>query len=187
MERLLSRHHHRMKHRIPCALRTTAFVAAVLAGLVTESQAQPRAEPVPGDYRIVDGRVDRGTFTGWRIFHTACFGCHGVDALGTEVAPNLLERIKTMTPSAFAAKVMTSYRIVVPSAGTDGSGTDREALLAEVMRQERGARGQIVMPAWESNPVVRPHVLDLFAYLTARADTKLGPGKPAMLGRHGAR
>jgi Cytochrome C oxidase, cbb3-type, subunit III len=160
------------------------LAALLLVCTVATVQAQPHAEPVPGDYRVVGGKVDRGTLTGWRVFHTACFGCHGVDALGSEVAPNLLERIKSMTPRTFAAKVLTSYRIVVPSAGTDASGADREALLADVMRRERGAPGQIVMPAWESNPLVRPHVLDLFAYLNARADAKLGPGKPALIGRH---
>jgi mono/diheme cytochrome c family protein len=176
-----------MKTRHAGARRCLAVLAALLlAGLAPALQAQPRSGPPPGDYRLVDGKVDSGTFTGWRLFHTACFGCHGVDAVGTDVAPNLLDRVRTMTPRAFATKVLTSYRIAVPSAEA-GAGADREALLAEVMRQERGARGQIVMPAWESNPVVNPHVLDLFAYLTARADGKLAPGRPVLIGtRRGA-
>ena len=154
----------------------TAFIPPQL-------RAEPRARPPPGDYRVVGGKVDRGTFTGWRIFHTTCYGCHGVDALGTDVAPNLVERIRTMTPRAFATKVLTSYRIVLPEseANTDDRSAVREAMLAEVMRQERGARGQIIMPAWETNPKIQPHVLDLFAYLSARADGKLGPGKPKLL------
>lgn len=159
------------------------MVVLALVFAASAAQAQARGQPAPGDYRVIAGRVDRGTFSGWRIFHTTCFGCHGVDALGTEVAPNLLERVRTLTPRTFAAKVLTSYRIVMPSAGTDGSGTDRDVLLAEVMRRERGANGTVVMPAWESSPVVRPHVLDLFAYLTARADGQLGPGKPALADR----
>ena len=57
----------------------------------------------------------------------------------------------------------------------------REAMVEEVMRRERGARGQIIMPAWEADPKVAPHVLDLFAYLSARADGKLGPGEPKLL------
>lgn len=32
--------------------------------------------------------------------------------------------------------------------------------------------------AWESDTSMRPHVMDLYAYLRARADGALGPGKP---------
>ena len=159
------------------------WVAVCLVALIVPPlHAQPRAEPPPGDYRVVGGKVDRGTFTGWRLFHTACYGCHGVDAVGTDLAPNLVERVKTMTPRAFATKVLTSYRIALPAsdASTEDRSAVREAMIEEVMRQERGARGQIVMPAWEADPKVHPHVLDLFAYLSARADGKLGPGKPTL-------
>ncbi len=142
--------------------------------------AQPSVEPVPGDYRIVGGKVDRGTYTGWRLFHTACYGCHGVGGVGTDLAPNLVERIKELTPRAFAAKVLTSYRIVQPADAS--SAADRsaalDALIEEVLRRERSPRSVIAMPAWDDNPAVSPHVLDLYAYLSARADGKLGPGRP---------
>jgi hypothetical protein len=102
---------------------------------------------------------------------------------GTDIAPNLVERVKGLTLRAFATKVLTSYRITVPA--NEGSSDDRtatrEAMIEEVLRQERGARGRVIMPAWESNTEVSPHVLDLFAYLTARADGKIGPGKPGLL------
>ena len=153
------------------------------AAITLPLAAQPNAEPVPGDYRVIQGKVDRGTYTGWRLLHTACFGCHGVDAVGTDMAPNLVERVKTLTPRAFVTKVLTSYRIVLPAneASTEDRTAMREAMIEEVMRQERGARGQIIMPAWAADPKVKPHVLDLFAYLSARADGKLGPGEPKRL------
>lgn len=142
--------------------------------------AQPRAEPMPGDYRIVGGKVDRGTYTGWRLFHTTCYGCHGVGGVGTDLAPNLVERVRDLTPRAFAAKVLTSYRIVQPADAS--SAADRsaalDALIEEVLRRERGPRTLIAMPAWDDDPQVSPHVLDLYAYLSARADGTLGPGKP---------
>ncbi|MDP1535950.1 MAG: hypothetical protein Q8L95_02030 [Burkholderiales bacterium] len=155
--------------------------AVLLAALFTPPLlAQKNTEPVPGDYRVVGGKVDRGTYTGWRLFHTACYGCHGVGGAGTDLAPNLVERVKTLTPRAFATKVLTSYRIVLPAseANTEDRSAVREAMLEEVMRRERGARGQIIMPAWEADPKVNPHVLDLYAYLSARADGQLGPGQP---------
>ena len=159
--------------------------ALLLAALFTPPliAQQEDAQPAPGDYRIVDGKVDRGTHTGWRLFHTTCHGCHGVGGVGTDLAPNLVERVKALTPRAFATRVLTSYRIVLPAseANTEDRSAAREALLEEVMRRERGARSRIVMPNWGADPKVNPHVLDLFAYLSARADGKLGPGEPRRL------
>jgi hypothetical protein len=139
--------------------------------------AAPRGEPLPGDYRVTGGRVDRGTYAGWRVFHTTCHACHGVGGVGTDIAPNLVERVGSLTPRGFAAKVLTSYRLVSP--GDNESLEGREELLDEVMRRARDSqRGRIVMPAWETDEAVPPHVLDLYAYLSARADGQLGPGKP---------
>jgi mono/diheme cytochrome c family protein len=150
--------------------------------------AQAVDPPPPGEYRVVGGKVDRGTFTGWRLFHSACHGCHGVGGVGTDLAPDLLERVRTMTPRTFAARVITSYGLVRPANGNaEERSASREALLDEVMRRDRRARGQVAMPAWEDDAVVPPHVLDLYAYLTARADGKLGAGKPTVLPAPAAR
>jgi hypothetical protein len=163
------------------------FFAAVLA--TGAAQAATDAPP-PGEYRIVDGRVDRGTYLGWRVFHSACFGCHGTGGVGSDLAPSLVERVRTMTPRDFAAKVLTSYRLVPPS--TEGRDEDRarerEATLEQIMRRERGAARTVVqMPAWESHQQVPAHVLDLYAYLSARADGKLGPGRPVVAASKPAR
>ena len=158
------------------------WLVAALLGSALPLSAEPRAQPVPGDYRLVNGKVDSGTYTGWRIFHTTCFACHGVGGVGTDVAPNLVERVQQMTPRAFATKVLTSYRIVPPISGanSDDSAALREAMLQDIMRRERGVGAPVRMPAWEFDPEVNPHVLDLFAYLSARADG-LGPGKPELI------
>jgi hypothetical protein len=135
---------------------------------------------MPGEYRIEGGRVDRGTYIGWRLFHSACFGCHGVGGVGTAVAPNLLERIPTMTPRDFASKVLTSYRLVSPA--DEDSAQGREATLEEILKRDRrAARGQVLMPAWGGHADVPPHVLDLYAYLSARAAGDLGPGEPKVI------
>ena len=151
------------------------LVAAVAA------PAQPRdSAPMPGDYRVINGRVDRGTYVGWRLFHSTCYGCHGVGGGGTAVAPNLLERIPNMTPRDFASKVLTSYRLVSPA--DDDSAQAREATLEEVLKRDRSAaRGQVLMPAWGGHAEVPPHVLDLYAYLSARAAGDLGPGEPKVI------
>ena len=55
------------------------------------------------------------------------------------------------------------------------------------MKRERQSQGQPLMPAWDVDDEVAPHVLDLYAYLNARAAGVLGPGKPKRLpaGRQG--
>jgi mono/diheme cytochrome c family protein len=163
----------------PILIATMALAASIAAS------AQTSVEPVPGDYRIVRGKVDRGTFAGWRIYHTACFGCHGVDAKGTDLAPNLIERVRTMTPRAFATKVLTSYRIALPPGETaeENPAAALDAMIEQAMRRDRKARGQLLMPAWDDSPGVTPHVLDIYAYLSARGDGKLGPGRPPQIGK----
>jgi len=155
----------------------TAAALATLAGataLVTIAADAPGARK---PYRIVNGRVDASTYRGWLVYHSACHTCHGVDAVGTSIAPSLVERLQQISEADFDTKVITSYRIVINSeeAHADDSTAVREAMAAEVKKREDG---ELVMPAWEGDPKVRPHLSDLYAYLKARADGALGPGKP---------
>jgi hypothetical protein len=159
------------------------LVVLALVGAASAMTAQPRVDPMPGEFVVVDGRVDRGTYLGWRLFHSGCHVCHGVGGVGTGRAPNLVERIGNYTPRGFATKVLTSYRIVpmTPDGAPAELEAEREALLEQVMKRERQERGQPLMPAWDSDAGVPPHVLDLYAYLNARAEGGLGPGKPKLL------
>ncbi len=167
-----------------------ALLAAVVISLVFATPAWPQGSvpprPPPGDYRVEAGRVDPGTYLGWRLFHTACYGCHGVDAVGTDLAPNLVQRVRTLSPRAFATKVLTSYRLV--QLADESNAQDRDAalelLIEQTLRRERRKADLVAMPAWDDNPRVQPHVLDLYAYLSARADGKLGPGKPQLSAAH---
>ncbi len=159
--------------------RIAAAALCLLAAVAAQAQSGSDA-PMPGDYRVINGRVDRGTYVGWRLFHSACFGCHGVGGVGTAVAPNLLERVPNLTPRDFASKVLTSYRLVSPA--DDDSAQAREATLEEILKRDRSAaRGQVLMPAWGGHAEVPPHVLDLYAYLSARAAAEIGPGEPKVM------
>lgn len=158
-----------------------------LAGLLLLAAALPlaaqtRERPIPGEFVVIDGRVDAGTYAGWKLYHTACYVCHGVGGTGTDVAPNLVQKIGNYTPRGFATKVLSSYRIVpMPDGSPADKDAEREALLELLMKRERQAQGQPLMPAWDSDDEVAPHVLDLYAYLNARAAGVLGPGKPKRL------
>jgi mono/diheme cytochrome c family protein len=132
--------------------------------------AQARDKPLPGEFVVIDGRVDAGTYAGWKLFNTACYVCHGVGGSGTDVAPNLVDKI-------------ANYRIVptAPGSAAPDREAEREALLELLMKRERQVQGQPLMPAWDSDDEVSPHVLDLYAYLSARAAGAIGPGKPKRL------
>jgi hypothetical protein len=42
----------------------------------------------------------------------------------------------------------------------------------------QGREQALVMPAWDGNPMVSAHIVDLYAYLSARAEGTQGPGRP---------
>ena len=168
----------RKSRRVAGHFRWTVLLACALSAPLLAAQPDPM--PMPGDYRVMGGRVDAGTYAGWRAFHATCYACHGVGGVGTTAAPNLVARIGSMTPRTFAAKVLASYRIVAPDEGppTDKGASTPDTMLEQIMRRERGNGGRVIMPEWEGDARVDPHVLDLYAYLSARADGKIGPGQP---------
>ncbi len=40
-------------------------------------------------------------YSGWKWFHVYCYRCHGLDALGSTIAPNLRESIKALSYAEF--------------------------------------------------------------------------------------
>ena len=113
-------------------------------------------------------------YLGWRQFQTSCAGCHGADATGSDNAPNLLVRVKGMSEGRFVTTVLQRYQWVLPASEAAREGAAREALVEDILRRRQG---ESLMPAWESEPSVKVHILDLFAYLNARASGALGPGR----------
>jgi mono/diheme cytochrome c family protein len=114
-------------------------------------------------------------YLGWRHFQANCARCHGADASGTDKAPNVLTRVKAMSEARFAATVLQRYQWVLPAGEAAREGAAREALLEDVLRRRRG---ESLMPAWENEPSVKAHILDLYAYLNGRASGTVGPGRP---------
>lgn len=137
------------------------------------------ADPEPGTYRIIDGKVDWGTYAGWFTYHLSCHMCHGQDASGTDVAPDLRQSLKMMTQEQFANIVLGRYRILdVPADGPPDE-TARKSIIDEVLQHRRGVLGQLAMPVWNSDPGMKPHILDLCAYLKACSDGAIGTSRPA--------
>lgn len=115
-------------------------------------------------------------YTGWRVFQDRCAGCHGAPATGTVAAPDLLPRVRDMGPRRFVGLVLMRYDWSLPAGRAGADSAAREALIEGVMQRSEGA---LTMPAWQGEPRVNAHIMDLYAYLSARADGSQGPGRPA--------
>lgn len=132
-------------------------------------------------YRVEDGGVDGRTLLGWRFYHFACVSCHGADAVGSDLAPDLTQSVKTLDAHDFEVKVLNRYLIPMPgdALGSESGSAVREAFMQELAREQ--AHGSTDMPAWDKNPAARERIEALYAYLRARADGALGPGRPELL------
>lgn len=117
--------------------------------MATPAGAQDEEKP----YSIENGKVDKGTYNGWRRYHASCHTCHGPDGLGSSYAPNLVDSLKTMTYEEYAEVVINGRQNVTTSK-------------------------QSVMPAFGYVEDVALYIDDIYAYLKARSDGVLGRGRP---------
>ena len=104
-------------------------------------------------YSVVGGKVDFGTYNGYRRYHSYCHVCHGPDGLGSSYAPALIESI--------------------PQIGYDGY---LEAVIYGIENVDQTQ--QSVMPAFGEVADVVNYIDDIYSYLKARADGAVGRGRP---------
>jgi hypothetical protein len=153
-------------------LRGGAFTSTLLlAGCALEVQNRQAAEEL-AELSKPPGSV----YTGWRVYQEKCAGCHGHAATGTAVGPDLLPIVSKMGSRRFVSLVLKRYDWGLPAAQSSSEGAAREALIEEIVQRKEGA---LTMPAWEGEPRVSAHIVDLYAYLSARAQGTQGPGRPA--------
>ena len=167
------------------AIIITVFALSIITfKLQASSETQQQMDVKTPYYHVIGNNVDQSTFMGWKIFHLNCYACHNVDAVGSDIAPNLVERVKNMSPDTFATKVLERYRISISMEEARGESDSaiRNAIIEEMLRHERGEYGVIIMPGWdEITPGIRPHIMDIYGYLKARADGVLGVGMPGII------
>ena len=128
----------------------------LLAVMVIPVVGQSSEEVVP-EYVVIEGKVDKATFNGYRRFHGTCHACHGQDANGGSFAPALAVSLKTMDYATFKKTVMEG-------------------------RQTTDASGAInAMPSFAIDKNITKHLDDIYRYLAARADGVLPAGRPPKL------
>lgn len=132
-------------------------VFAIFAGLAVAALAWGAAPPAQAQeekpYNIVDGKVDKGTYNGYRRYGDACHRCHGPDGAGGSYAPSLVESLKNLSYDQFTEVVING-------------------------RQNVAAGKESVMPAFGEVQDVAMYIDDIYAYLKARSDGVLGRGRP---------
>ncbi|MEY4138154.1 MAG: hypothetical protein RLZZ371_336 [Pseudomonadota bacterium] len=143
--------------------------ALLLGGCAVELENRQAAEEVA---RL--SQPSGSVYTGWRVFQDRCAGCHGQTAGGTVAAPDLLPIVRAMGPRRFVGLVLLRYDWSFPVDKAADSAA-RDALVEGVMQRQLGA---LTMPAWQEEPRVNAHIMDLYAYLSARAEGRQGPGRP---------
>jgi mono/diheme cytochrome c family protein len=114
----------------------------------------PAAEPPP--YTVKDGKVDEGTYKGYLYYGDACMRCHGPDGLGSSYAPNLTQSLTRLSKQQVEETVINGKKEVSQSS-------------------------DLVMPAFGYNQDVVDNLDNIYAYLKARSDGKLGRGHPEHL------
>jgi hypothetical protein len=114
-------------------------------------------------------------YAGWRVFQDKCSSCHGMAATGGDRAPNLLPKIKEMNLRQFAGIVLKRYDLGSGAARGSQNPSTLEKSIDEIMRR---SEAPVEMPAWQSEPAVNAHIFDLYAYLSERAEGKLGVERP---------
>lgn len=141
---------------VTCRLWLGLMVAGLAGALAMAAPVAAQDEEAP--YSIVDGKVDQGTYNGWRRYHSSCHTCHGPDGLGSSFAPSLVDSLKTMSYDDFAEVVINGRENVTTS-------------------QEN------VMPAFGMVMDVATYIDDIYGYLKARSDGAIGRGRPTRFDR----
>jgi hypothetical protein len=114
-------------------------------------------------------------YVGWRVYQARCAACHGSDAVAPAQVPGLLDAVREMGTRRFVNLVLYRYDWSVVGAADGDDEATRRSLVEDILRRQEQA---FAMPAWQDEPPVSAHVLDLYAYLSARADGVQGPGRP---------
>lgn len=145
----------RRKRRSPGRFALVVLAVSVAtAAVAQEQEAEDYDEEYERPYTICgENIVDRGTYNGYRRYDAFCLRCHGPDGLGSSYAPSLVESLKTLSRDAFNEVVVNG-------------------------RTNLAGGQPSVMPPFGMVEDVMLYLDDIYSYLKARSDGKLGRGRP---------
>jgi mono/diheme cytochrome c family protein len=133
----------------------SALVALVLAGAPggavparAQQAADPREVAQQGDKNAAEQATGGSVYQGWKMFHVYCYRCHGTDAIHN--------------PSMPGPDLRDSVKSLPPDQ------------YHQTVKDGRLPKG---MPAW-GQLLTEKQVKDVYAYLLARSNGSLKPGRP---------
>ncbi len=142
--------------------------ALALAGALLQGCAVEVENLKPSRLFARERQAPGSVYTGWRVYPERCASCHGQNASGGS-APDLQPIVRQLGPRRFAGLVLERYDWTRPA------GQPREEWLEQAVQRREAT---VSMPAWQNEPPVNAHIMDLYAYLSARSDGRQGPGQP---------
>ncbi len=119
--------------------------------LVLSLAPAPTAVEAQNTDRLV---VTDQVYTGWKYFQVYCARCHGDNALGTMAAPDL-----TYSVTEEGGVTADSFKVIVREGASDPSDPERR------MRGFEDLMDSTLVAA-------------VYAYVRARSDSSLAPGRP---------
>jgi cytochrome c2 len=170
------------KHVLKLSLPRTTFIqrglmvgsliasALLLGGCAVEVQNTQAAQELKHA-----SQPPGSVYAGWRVFQDKCVACHGAAATGTAGGPDLLPRVLDMGPRQFVSLVLQRYDWSHAGVQPGSTGVARDAMIEDLLQRKNYG---LTMPAWQGEPRVSAHIVDLYAYLSARAQGTQGPGRP---------
>ena len=142
-----------MRTPLTAVLRPIALGFGVLLAAATSPGRAVAQELRDAYHQAPRDTVTQEVYDGWKQFNLNCARCHGEDVLGTTIAPHLIMSLKP-----------------------DGPINTKELFMQTVCagRPEKG------MPAWCALGMEIPTIEKIYAYVKARSDAKVAPGRPAV-------
>jgi hypothetical protein len=80
-----------------------------------------------------------------------------------------------MNLQQFTALVLKRYDL---ASGIPRKSQDKSTVETRIDEIMRASETPIDMPTWQGEPAVNAHILDLYTYLSARAEGRFGIGRP---------
>ncbi|MEY5098053.1 MAG: hypothetical protein RJA36_772 [Pseudomonadota bacterium] len=158
------------RRTLPALAAISALLLLLSAGCASEPASERGTQPASGATTPASE-----VYLGWRAFQDKCARCHGPDATGTKSGPDLVARMGGMVPPRFVDSVLRRYDWEL-AAVRRSYGLPAEARTEQILKRQESP---MIMPSWREDPGVSAHIMDLYAYLSARASGSQGPGQPA--------
>jgi len=86
------------------------LIAAVILAFITGDTAMRAAAQKPAAKATSPDATYKSVYEGWKWWHVYCYRCHGVNAIGGALAPNLISPNQQHSPAAFLKIVRTGKK-----------------------------------------------------------------------------